>query len=503
MRSVSETTNTLARLESQISAAISSRETSLTQTMQHLSAQSDEFTTLSKSHAQTVSTALVETEHRAKEIGLLLTSSVVSTSEAITQQVDTLRAMSQRERERLAAAVREVYDTSLSDMTVATNSATERFRSTAEELVSMSTEVSQGLEKTRTELQRALVELPRDTREANDTVRTLVSGQLKALEELKSLKQHTGPGLGVSQRLDTPRPAHQQPVQQPLQPQPAPVQSQPVSPVYQPQATQTALPPLTMPEPVYAAPVQPEQPRYQEPVRPPAPQRMPEASYATPRPLLRETPVAPPAAPAPSYATPVSQPPVQTAPMPTAAIPTAAIAPSSAGVSGTSGIAGFDPSFAPRRATSRVEAPAPASPTAASGWLTDMLSRVSHEEQIAKPQEPLPASEWIAVLNRDISACAKQEMVLGFWERVLNGDRTATMAGVLTGNGQQKLEEARQRYQSEGDFRFVVDSFLGRFDELMRDVTPGDHGSSVIRTIMSSNEGKAYTLLCAAVGRIH
>jgi hypothetical protein len=189
--------------------------------------------------------------------------------------------------------------------------------------------------------------------------------------------------------------------------------------------------------------------------------------------------------------------------MPSTAIPTAAIAPASSGVSGPSGIAGFDPSFAPRRATSRAEAPAPSSTTAASGWLTDMLSRVSHEEQIAKPQEPLPASEWIAVLNRDINACAKQEMVLGFWERVLNGDRTATMAGVLTGNGQQKLEEARQRYQSEGDFRFVVDSFLGRFDELMRDVTPGDHGSSVIRTIMSSNEGKAYTLLCAAVGRIH
>ena len=520
MRSVSETTNSLARLESQISAAISSRETSLTQTMQHLSVQSDEFTTLSKSHAETVANALEDTERRAKEIGQLLSNSAISASDAISQQVESLRAMSQRERERLAAAVREVYETSLSDMTVATNSATERFRSTAEELVTVSNEVAQGLEKTRTELQRALVELPRDTREANDTVRALVSGQLKALDELKSLKQHTG--LGVSQRLETPRPAHQQPVQ----PQPAPVQSQPVPPAYQPQMSQPVLPPLTMPEPVFAAPVQPEQPRYQEPVRAPepvqyqepartpAPQRMPEPSYATPRPLLRETPVAPPVAPAPVFSAPVQQAPVsqpavsqqpaQPAPMPSAAIPTAAIPPATSSVPGQSGIAGFDPSFAPRRATSRVEAPAaPAGPTAASGWLTDMLSRVSHEEQAAKPQEPLPASEWIAVLNRDINACAKQEMVLGFWERVLNGDRTATMAGVLTGTGHQKLEEARQRYHSEGDFRFVVDSFLGRFDELMRDVTPGDHGSSVIRTIMSSNEGKAYTLLCAAVGRIH
>jgi len=190
--------------------------------------------------------------------------------------------------------------------------------------------------------------------------------------------------------------------------------------------------------------------------------------------------------------------------MPSASIPTAAIPTTASGIAGQPGIAGFDPSFAPRRATTRVEAPATsAGQTAASGWLSDMLSRVSNEEQAAKPQGPLPASEWIAVLNRDINACAKQEMVLGFWERVLNGDRSATMAGVLTGNGQHKLDEARQRYQSEGDFRFVIDSFLGRFDELMRDVTPGEHGSSVIRTIMSSNEGKAYTLLCAAVGRIH
>ena len=538
MRSVSETTNTLARLESQISAAISTRETTLTQTMQHLAVHSEEFTTLSKSHAEAVSNALEDTERRAKEIGLLLSSSAISASDVIAKQVDSLRAMSQRERERLAAAVREVYETSLSEMTVATNSATERFRSTAEELVTVSTEVSQGLEKTRTELQRALVELPRDTREATDTVRALVSGQLKALDELKSLKQHTGPGLGVSQHLQTPRPAHQQPMQpqpefvqsqpaapayeQPMQPQPAPVQSQPVPPAYQPQATLPVMPPITMPEPVFAAP---EQPRYHEPVRAPepvnyqepaynpAPQRAPDPLYAPSRPILRETPVAPPVAPAPvysapAYSPPVNQPPVYQQPvqqgqMPPAVIPTAAIPPSSAGVS-DKGIAGFDPSFAPRRATGRVEAPAaPASTTAASGWLSDMLSRVSHEEQATKPQEPLPASEWIAVLNRDINACAKQEMVLGFWERVLNGDRTATMAGVLTGTGQQKLDEARQRYQTESDFRFVIDSFLGRFDELMRDVTPGDHGSSVIRTIMSSNEGKAYTLLCAAVGRIH
>jgi hypothetical protein len=449
--------------------------------MQHLAVQSDEFTTLSKTHAETVSTALEETERRAMEIGQLLSSSAVSASDAISQQVDALRAMSQRERERLAAAVREVYETSLSEMTVATNSATERFRSTAEELVSVSTEVSQGLEKTRSELQRALVELPRDTREANETVRALVSGQLKALEELKSLKQNTGPGLGVSQRMETPRPAHHQTVQT------APVRSQPVAPAYQPPMPQPVMPPLTMPEPVYTPPVQ-------------AP-----AS----RPIQRDMPVAPPMAPAPVYSTPVNQAPVMqpTAPqaaMPSASIPTAAIPTTASGIAGQPGIAGFDPSFAPRRATTRVEAPAAsAGQTAASGWLSDMLSRVSNEEQAAKPQGPLPASEWIAVLNRDINACAKQEMVLGFWERVLNGDRSATMAGVLTGNGQHKLDEARQRYQSEGDFRFVIDSFLGRFDELMRDVTPGEHGSSVIRTIMSSNEGKAYTLLCAAVGRIH
>ena len=343
----------------------------------------------------------------------MLASTTLSTSEAITQQIEALRAMSQRERERLAASVRDVYETALSDITVNTNTASERFRSTAEELLIVSGEVTQELEKTRSTLQRALVDLPRESKLANESVRDMIGGQLKALDELKALKGVTGPGLGVSPKSDALR-ADVQTVASVAQPSLGPAQADLRSPMPVFPTAEATIPVAAMPQQA-----QPQAPR------------------------------------------------------------------------------GIDPAFAPRRAQ-RPDSNAQSS----SGWLSDVLSRASKEEAV--PQAPVvqPAHEWLASISQDINQITYPEVLKAYWERVLSGDRSLSVLPSFTTPGLGKIEEARTRYSNEREFRQIIDDYITRFDDHLRNVPAGPQSYSVIRSIIASDQGKVYTLLSTLVGRI-
>jgi hypothetical protein len=420
MRNVNETTGTLARLESQFSAAINAREASLARIMEQLTIRSDELTSMSRTHAEMATVALDETEKRARDIGHLLASTTLSTSEAITQQIEALRTMSQRERERLAASVRDVYETALSDITVNTNTASERFRSTAEELLIVSGEVTQELEKTRTTLQRALVELPRESKLANESVREMIGGQLKALDELKALKNITGPGLGISPKAEQPR------VEQPSAPRAqAPAMAQPMMPQSAPAQTD-----MRAPLPAFQAP-------------------------ETQIPIASMTQQAPAQAPR-----------------------------------------GIDPAFAPRRAQRAETA------QSGSGWLTDVLTRASKEEPADQAPAIQPAHEWLASISQDINQITYPEVLKAYWERVLAGDRSLSVLPSFTTPGLGKIEEARSRYSADREFRQIVDDYITRFDDHLRNVPAGSQSYSMIRSIIASDQGKVYTLLSALVGRI-
>ena len=365
--------------------------------------------------------ALDETEKRARDIGHLLASTTLSTSEAITQQIEALRTMSQRERERLAASVRDVYETALSDITVNTNTASERFRSTAEELLIVSGEVTQELEKTRTTLQRALVELPRESKLANESVREMIGGQLKALDELKALKNITGPGLGVSPKVEPQRvetqtaaPRAQQPVaSQPVMSQPAPAQPEMRAPLPSFQAPEAQIPVASMSQ---------------------------QAQSQAPR--------------------------------------------------------GIDPAFAPRRAQRTETA------QAGSGWLTDVLTRASKEEAADQAPVVQPAHEWLASISQEINQITYSEVLKAYWERVLAGDRSLSVLPSFTTPGLGKIEDARARYNGDREFRQIVDDYITRFDDHLRNVPAGPQSYSMIRSIIASDQGKVYTLLSTLVGRI-
>ncbi len=162
-------------------------------------------------------------------------------------------------------------------------------------------------------------------------------------------------------------------------------------------------------------------------------------------------------------------------------------------------------SFAPRRGNGRPETPAPETKNdaeALGGWLSDLLARASEEEATPAAAEPPATMELVTRLTADAARFVRHDALVAFWDRWTRGDRQPGLRATLTPEGEAKAEEFKNRYRRDAAFRGIVDAYLGKFDDLLREIGSGERGASLTRTIMSSNEGKVYGLLAYAADRI-
>jgi len=118
-----------------------------------------------------------------------------------------------------------------------------RFGDSISSLREMAAEIRRELDATRADLQRGVLELPRETQDATGEMRRVVSEQLKALTELSSLVQSAGRAVdaAVPQVSEPKRPAAAAPAAAPA-PAPAPAATAPAAPAKAAPAKPTAAP---------------------------------------------------------------------------------------------------------------------------------------------------------------------------------------------------------------------------------------------------------------------
>jgi hypothetical protein len=173
--------------------------------------------------------------------------------------------------------------------------------------------------------------------------------------------------------------------------------------------------------------------------------------------------------------------------------------------------------FAP--AARRAEAPAlsPTQNVPARGWLTDLLSRASREEQepardfsrepVREPpraQEERPARHSIESLDSlsvDIARMIDHDAAADLWDRYKRGERNVFTRRLYTLQGQQAFDEIRKKYRGDREFKMTVDRYISEFERLLEEVSRDDRGQVVARTYLTSETGKVYTMLAHAAGR--
>ena len=166
--------------------------------------------------------------------------------------------------------------------------------------------------------------------------------------------------------------------------------------------------------------------------------------------------------------------------------------------------------------TSTALAPARSAGSDRTGWLSDLLARASEAEPAnpavtaaanqpaitPAPKAPGRPAASLDTISLDISRMVDHAAASEAWERYYRGDRNAFSRVLYTVPGQQTFDEIRRRYGSDHEFHETVDRYTQEFERLLNDVARDDRDGTLVRTYLTSETGKVYTLLAHAAGRL-
>jgi hypothetical protein len=150
------------------------------------------------------------------------------------------------------------------------------------------------------------------------------------------------------------------------------------------------------------------------------------------------------------------------------------------------------------------------------GWLSDLLHRASREdnepvvrldERFAR-EEPRGEDrqarhtiESLDALSVDIARMIDHDAAAELWDRYNRGERNVFTRRLYTIQGQKTFDDIRKKYRAEREFKQTVDRYIAEFERLLDDVSNDDRGQVVVRTYLTSETGKVYTMLAHAAGR--
>jgi len=109
--------------------------------------------------------------------------------------------------------------------------------------------------------------------------------------------------------------------------------------------------------------------------------------------------------------------------------------------------------------------------------------------------------ESLDALSVDIARMIDHDAAAELWDRYNRGERNVFTRRLYTLQGQQAFDEIRKRYRSDREFKQTVDRYIAEFERLLEDVSRDDRGQVVVRTYLTSETGKVYTMLAHAAGR--
>ena len=81
------------------------------------------------------------------------------------------------------------------------------------------------------------------------------------------------------------------------------------------------------------------------------------------------------------------------------------------------------------------------------------------------------------------------------------GDKSVFLRKILGMRSKSKLARITKHYRSNGDFREYVNRYLKQFDELIANSKQSDPDGALGSALMTSDAGKVYLVLRAAVER--
>jgi hypothetical protein len=112
------------------------------------------------------------------------------------------------------------------------------------------------------------------------------------------------------------------------------------------------------------------------------------------------------------------------------------------------------------------------------------------------------AAPGLAGVSRAMPEAIDETAFRDAWTRYGRGERKTFSPALYTDRGRGTFEEIRRRYQSDRGFRDEVNRFVDAFEHEMAELSRADESGRRSRSHLYSDNGKLYTLLAHASGRL-
>ncbi len=168
--------------------------------------------------------------------------------------------------------------------------------------------------------------------------------------------------------------------------------------------------------------------------------------------------------------------------------------------------------------------PEPQAPERRNQWsLGDLLARASEDDEgevrkeesyglppVVAPYAPRSAGPAARVdaggmdfSMGDIASCIDERRVLDIWSRLKRGEtEILQQRGFYSRQAQSVVERVQRRYETDPNFRNVVERYLADFEKMLQDVSRSDPRGGSVQARLGSDDGRVYFVLAHISGRL-
>jgi hypothetical protein len=104
----------------------------------------------------------------------------------------------------------------------------------------------------------------------------------------------------------------------------------------------------------------------------------------------------------------------------------------------------------------------------------------------------------------DIASCIDERRALDVWARLKRGEsEVLQQRGFYPRQAQAIVDRVQRRYETDQNFRAVVERYLSDFEKMLQDVSRSDPRGAAVQARLASEDGRVYFVLAHLSGRLN
>jgi hypothetical protein len=188
----------LDRFDGNMERVLSNRGDGLTHLVEALGNKAQDVDSMMRSYANVIQESLASVDARSAEIGRLAGQQASAVAASLEKELAKLESSSAAQISAAAKGLRDQHERAIAALNEMLAGTAKEFQQTAQDMRVTAQQVVTDIEAVRSELKRAIVDLPEETRANADAMRRVVADQITALNALADLVKRQSGGFDLS-----------------------------------------------------------------------------------------------------------------------------------------------------------------------------------------------------------------------------------------------------------------------------------------------------------------